>query len=146
MNKIILKIFLFFILSFQINSSSANEYFKIEAGKLKYNNEKNIISAEGNAVATHPDGRKITANIIIYNKNKNTISTRGNSIFLNNENKISANNFFFNLNNKILEARKNVVIEDAEGNKFFFNFLKYNQITKKSIGEKGESNLKIILI
>jgi len=142
MNKIILKIFLFFILSFQINSSSANEYFKIEAGKLKYNNEKNIISAEGNAIATHPDGRKITANIIIYNKNKNTISTRGNSIFLNNENKISANNFFFNLNNKILEARKNVVIEDAEGNKFFFNFLKYNQITKKSIGEKGESKLK----
>jgi len=40
MVKILLKIFLFFILSFQIKLSFANEYFKIEAEKLKYNNEK----------------------------------------------------------------------------------------------------------
>tara|TARA_B100000989_G_scaffold148655_1_gene110811 strand:- start:5452 stop:7785 length:2334 start_codon:yes stop_codon:yes gene_type:complete len=124
------------------NNLFADEVFEIEAEKVEYNNEKNIIIAEGNATASNSSGKKIFADKIVYYKNENIIKTSDNSKFLDGQNTLTAKEFLYYIQKKEIEANGNVTLEDEENNKFFFKKFIYNEITTEGIGQniRGRSS------
>ena len=139
-HKIILILFIFSIF-IPIKKVQGNELFEIKAKKIEYNDTKNLIKANGNANAIHSSGKKIYADQILYYRNKNLIITKNNSKYIDGENILTANTFTYNANNKIIEARGNVVLIDKEDNKFFFDSFKYNENTQIGYGNEIEANI-----
>ena len=139
-HKIILILFIFSIF-IPIKKVQGNELFEIKAKKIEYNDTKNLIKANGNANAIHSSGKKIYADQILYYRNKNLIITKKNSKYIDGENILTANTFTYNANNKIIEARGNVVLKDKEDNKFFFDSFKYNENTQIGYGNEIEANI-----
>lgn len=128
--------FLFVFLYFCTNIISAclaDEIFKIKAERIKYENNNNKIIAEGNAEATHSLDKTLSANKIIYNKKSGIISAFGKSKFIDNNLIISANQFRYDSNLKVVDAKENVILSDSKGNKFFFDSLKFN--SENQMGE-----------
>ena len=68
LKKIIYTIFA--IIIFQ-NSSFAKDIYEITAKKVTYNDSKNIVIAEGDALAVNSLGKKVSSDKMVYNKNKN---------------------------------------------------------------------------
>lgn len=138
------KIFIIFALFqlFIINKAFSNDTFELLADKLIYKDNKQVIIAEGNAFAKDNYNKKIYADKIIYYKKTNIIKTIQNSKFEDGKNKITANNFVYNINNKVIEAIKKVIFTDNDGNQFYFTYLKYNENNQKGFGKKLKTNLK----
>ena len=104
------------------NNLFADEVFEIEAEKVEYNNEKNIIIAEGNATASNSSGKKIFADKIVYYKNENIIKTSDNSKFLDGQNTLTAKEFLYYIQKKEIEANGNVTLEDEENKILVSNY------------------------
>ena len=136
---IILLSFLFLCIS---NIAYSSNFFELKAEKINYENNKKIITATGNSTAYDQLGRVITSDKIVYNKEKNIISTSGKSRFNDGKNQIQADIFIYKINEKIIEAKKNVVFQDIDGNKFYFNNFSFNENNQKGIGNKLKSSLK----
>lgn len=120
-------IFSFVIFSSKIFSSLA---FEIEANKVSYENNNEIIIADGNAVAKDLESRVIRSDRIIFYKKKNIINTLSNSEFSDGKIKINAKNFAYDINQKKIIAETNVQLIDEYNNKFFLDKLTYNEIEK----------------
>lgn len=109
--------------------------YTLEATKLQYKYNNNILIAKGNAVAINKVGKKIYADEIIYDKLKSIIRTKLNSKYIDNiGNKIFADNFYYDLNLKKIKANQNVKYEDKNGNIFYFSEFEYNEVTEIGIG------------
>ena len=121
LKKIIYTIFA--IIIFQ-NSSFAKDIYEITAKKVTYNDSKNIVIAEGDALAVNSLGKKVSSNKIVYYKNKDLIETFGSSQFEDGKIILTANNFKYDIEVKTIEAIKNVVLVDEEKNKYLFSFFK----------------------
>ena len=130
----LLIIFSIFFLQTIFSKSYSNEVYELEAKKVLYKNDNQIVIAEGNAYAKDNMGKEIFADKIIYNKILMQINTFGNSKFLKNNTSITANNFSYDLKTKIINADKNVIFTDKEENKFYFSKLKYNQLKEYGKG------------
>lgn len=136
----IFKIFLIFFI--KINFVLAENLYEISADKVRYKDNLNIVIAEGNAKAWNQDKKEIYSDKIIYFKNKKFIETFGNSKYLDGKNKLTAENFKYNLDTKIVEAKENVVFEDNKNNILRFSFFRYFEVSEKGYGEnlKGRLN------
>ena len=138
------KIFIIFLLFqlFVINKAFSNDTFELLADKLIYKESKQVIIAKGNAFAKDSYNKKIYADKIIYNKKTNIIKTVKNSKFEDGKNTIVANNFVYNINNKVIEAIKKVIFTDKDGNQFYFTYLKYNENNQRGFGKNLKTNLQ----
>lgn len=133
LSKIFITSFFFVIISF--NFSYAKETYEIKAKKITYQNNENIIFAEGNAIATNQFGEVLSADKITYNRKKNIILTFGNSKYLDKLlNSLEASSFKFDINAQVIEAQKNVKLTDQKGNKIFLSKIIYNKENKKGFG------------
>ncbi len=139
MNKFVFqinkKISIIFLLCSIFGNVYANE-FEIKAEKVNYKNDKGEIIAEGNATAKNQDGKKISADKIIYLKKKGIIRTFGDSKYTDKNKTLTAENFSYNINSKIINAVGNIVFIDQDKNKFFFKKFTYNEISQKGEGEE----------
>jgi len=117
------------------NQVFSKEEFRIKANNVKYKSSENLVIAEGNAVATNEDGKKISSKKIIYLKNSNTIKTNGNSSFSDQKILLNADQFLYNINTKTIEASGKVEFTDQQKNKFYFNKFIYNENTQQGSGE-----------
>lgn len=146
MNKMI-KIFKLYILQNLffyfciINIAFSSEVFEIEADKVEYKENNNLIIANGNAKAKDQSYREISSDKIIYFKDTNKIQTFGNSIFEDGQNTLKAKFFFYDLDAKIIEAKENVILTDGQNNNYFFNYLKYYEDDQKGYGNKFTAKL-----
>ena len=87
--KILLTLFLAFL---STNILHSQELYELEAEKIKYENKKDLIIAEGNAVSKHGN-KTIYADRIFYYKDTNIIETIGSSRFEDGNNILKANQF-----------------------------------------------------
>ena len=94
------------------NSSFAKDIYEITAKKVTYNDNKNTVIAEGDALAVSNLGKKVSSDKMVYYKNKNLIETFGSSKFEDGKIILTANNFKYNIEIKTIEAVKNVVLVD----------------------------------
>ena len=125
---------LFFIIEVS-NISKAEETFEIKAEKVSYKKNKNVVHAEGNAVAKNQIGETLRADRITYDKKNNVIFTFGNSKYIDEiKNKLTAETLKYNLNSKLIEAKKNVELIDKKGNKILLSKFIYNQNSKRGYG------------
>ena len=131
---------LFAIIIFQ-TSGLAKDIYEITAKKITYNDNKNIVVAEGNALATNSLGKKVSSDKIVYDKNKNLIETFGSSKFEDGNNILTADNFKYDIEIKTIEAIKNVVLIDVEKNKYLFSFFKYLENEQRGFGENMKAYL-----
>jgi len=116
--------------------------YELEARTVRFQNNSQLIIANGNAIARGNKGEKIYSDSIIYDKLNSTIITKAKSIYLDNlGNRIEADNFFYNLNLKIIEAKSNVKYLDKLGNIFLFNTFKYYKDKEIGIGKFLKSTL-----
>ena len=116
--------------------------YEIKADRIKYTNGNNTVIAEGNAHAFSADGKNLFADKIIYKKNINIIKSFGNSKYSDGKNTIKANEFFYDLKLKTIEARNNVLLIDEQKNNYNFKEFKYYETTQKGNAFELESNLK----
>ena len=133
--------FLFLILNINISISTANEKLEYEltAIKIEYNENKNLITATGDAVARDTKGKVIKSPKIIYDKKNKIIKTFSNSIYEDDKkNKIFAENFIYDLSQKKITASNNVKYEDNKGNYYLFDTFDYYEMDEKGNG----TNLK----
>jgi lipopolysaccharide assembly outer membrane protein LptD (OstA) len=123
--KIILKkiIYIFIAIVFFQNSSFAKDIYEITAKKVTYDDNENIITAEGDALAVNSLGKKLSSDKMVYNKNQNLIQTFGSSKFEDGKIILTANNFKYDIEIKTIEAIKNVVLVDKEKNNYQFSFV-----------------------
>jgi len=144
-NKKFLQILLlFFFTAFGIsNTSLTDDYlYKLEADKIIYKNNNNLIVAEGNASAIDKFEKKIFSDKIFYYKDKDLIITEKNSKFTDNlGNKLNADNFVYNIKDKKIEAKNKVSFFEKEGNQFYFDNLIYFIDFEKGYGTKFKSLL-----
>ena len=133
--KIFKKFAVIFLLYLLCGKSFSNE-FEIKAERVNYVSTEDKIIAEGNASAQNQEGKKIFADRIIYFKDKGVIQTFGNSKFKDANKNLSANNFSYNINTKIINAIGDVVFIDQEKNKFFFKQFTYNEIEESGSGNE----------
>lgn len=137
---------IYFLLSFNfflITSVKAETaLYDLEGSKINYQNNNNLIIAEGNAKAVDNLGRKIFADKIIYNKEKSLITTESKSIYKDeNGNTLIANNFSYDIGKKIISANKNASFIDKLGNIFNFDQLKFYQESEKGYGNNLNAKL-----
>ena len=137
---------IYFLLSFNfflITSVKAETaLYDLEGSKINYQNNNNLIIAEGNAKAVDNLGRKIFADKIIYNKEKLLITTESKSIYKDeNGNTLIANNFSYDIGKKIISANKNASFIDKLGNIFNFDQLKFYQESEKGYGNNLNAKL-----
>ena len=125
MRILILNLLLIFLFN---NLSYSQETFEINADKIFYKKNNELIIAKGNAVANDKFSRVIKANEINYNKNKNIIETFGSSKFESPKIKLNADILKYDLNTKTIFAEKNVEIIDKDKNKFLMDKLFFNEI------------------
>ena len=135
--KILLTLFLAF---FSTNILHSQELYELEAEKIKYENKKDLIIAEGNAVAKH-DNKTIYADRIFYYKDKNIIETIGNSRFEDGNNILKANQFTYYVNLKKIIANNNVSLEDSSKNKFSFDYFEFYQDKGLGTGKNLKTRL-----
>ena len=142
-NKFLVFFIIFsFFLIYKNNLFAQNNLYEIKADKLKYIDDNNTIIAEGNAHAFSSDGKNLYADKIIYKKKINIINSFGNSRYFDGKNTIQANEFFYNLKLRTIEARNNVIFIDEESNKFNFKKFKYYEKTQKGNAFNLQSSLK----
>ena len=142
-NKIFLKkiVYTFFSIIIFQNSSFAKDIYEITAKKVTYNDSKNIVIAEGDALAVNSLGKKVSSDKMVYYKNKNLIETFGSSQFEDGKIILTANNFKYDIEIKTIEAIKNVVLLDEEKNKYLFSFFKYFENEEKGFGDNMKAYL-----
>ncbi len=128
---LLFKFLCFFILINLKNISLSNEIFEIFAEKVEYQNESNTIIANGNAKAQNNLDKIILADQITYDKKNNIIKANGKAKYRDKNNEITAEEFKYDINNKIIDVKTNVILTDSKGNKFFFSELTFNQISQK---------------
>tara|TARA_A100001015_G_C15021648_1_gene728309 strand:- start:434 stop:2761 length:2328 start_codon:yes stop_codon:yes gene_type:complete len=143
-NKTILKItiYIFFAIIIFQNPSFTKDVYEITAKKVTYNESKNIVIADGDALAINSLGKKVSSDKMVYYKNKNLIETFGSSQFEDGKIILTANNFKYDIDIKTIEAIKNVVLLDQEKNKFLFSFFKYFENEEKGFGDNMKAYLK----
>jgi len=142
-NKIVLKkiIYIFFAIIIFQNSSFAKDVYEITAKKVTYDDGKNIVIAEGDALAVNSLGKKVSSDKMVYYKNKDLIETFGSSQFEDGKIILTANNFKYDIEIKTIEAIKNVVLVDEEKNKYLFSFFKYFENEEKGFGDNMKAYL-----
>jgi len=137
---LIICIFLFKIFFIE-NLYAENSIYKLQAKKIEYFDNNNLIIASGDSHAKDQFGREIYSDTIIYNKEKSIIKTSGNSIFLDTKgNKIFANNFFYDLKLKIIQAKENVQYFDIKKMNLTLKNLNIMKIMKEEKVEKFMQN------
>ena len=132
--KLILNFFLIIFFIVFNNKSFSKDLFEIEAKEVKYNNSKNLVIANGDAIASNKEGKKIKADQILYYKNKGLIITTGNSEYISASNNLQSKSFKYNINSKKLNATGNVIFTDQNNNKFFFDELDFDEISQQGKG------------
>lgn len=81
--------------------------FELSSKIIKYENNNSLIIAEGDAHAKHSSGKEIFSKKIIYNKKNSLIETFSQSTYKDNlGNTIEADSFYYDLNKKIIKAKK----------------------------------------
>jgi len=116
--------------------------YELKGIKIIYQNNNELIIAEGEAHAKDQFGKEIFAQKIIYDKKKSIINTETHSIYIDNKgNKLFANNFSYDLNLKIINAKNNVQYFDKDGNVFNFTSLKYDENNEVGIGTSLKAKL-----
>ena len=143
--KFLRSFFLIFIMNyFGIqNVYSETALYELEGEKITYNDNNNLITAEGKAQAKDSLGKIIFADKIIYNKEKSIIQTEKKSIFKDTKgNQLYADNFYYDIELKTIDAKNNVQYLDKAGNIYNFTSLKYFEGIEKGVGQ----NLKAELI
>ena len=142
-NKILKFLCLLLILIFNSeNIFASDDIYEIEADKIEYNDNDKIIFANGNAIARNQFNKKVSSDKIIYYKNKNIIKTFKNSKYEDGENILYAEEFFYDLNLKKIEATNSVILIDKDKNKFNFDFFQFFENDQRGTG----LNLKTYLI
>ena len=110
--------------------------YEIQAKKITYEDDKNLIIATGDARAKDQSGKKIYSDKITYNKKKFTILTSKKSIFLDGKgNKLEANEFFYDLKLTKIIANGDVNYFNSTGDHFKFSFFEYYENLQKGFGE-----------
>ena len=138
---LIIYTFLFKIIFIE-NLHAENSIYKLQAKKIEYFDNNNLIIASGESHAKDQFGREIYSDNIIYNKEKSIIKTSGNSIFIDTKgNKIFANFFFYDLKLKIIQANENVQYFDIKQNEFNFEEFKYYENNERGEGKKVYAKL-----
>ena len=135
---------LFVIHFFIINNLYAeNSKFELEALKIFYKDNKKIIIADGDAHAKDQFGKNIFSNLIIYDKANSTIKTKSQSLYTDNSgNRLTADEFFYDINLKKISATNNVKFEDKEGNIYFFSKFDYFENSERGFGFDFKGNMK----
>lgn len=112
-----------------------NSIFELEAEKIEYIKNKNIIIANGKAYAKDQYGREIYADRIVYDKSNLKIFTKSNSKFLDKKkNIITADSFLYDLKSKLITAKTRVEYLEIKGNKFLFSEFRYDEIKETGNG------------
>jgi len=119
-----------------------NFNYQLEAKKIRYINEKNIIIAEGDAIAKDNFGKKIFSDFIIYDKKNLIIKTNKNSIYIDDKgNKIFADNFYYDLKLKKISAKINVKYTEKNGSEFYFSEFEFYENSQKAYGKNMQGTL-----
>ena len=113
--------------------------YKLNALKIVYKDNNQIIIAEGQAYAVDQFGKEIFSDFIIYDKLKNIIKTKNNSKYRDKKgNKIDAESFLYDLNHKKIIASNNVKYEEKEGNIFYFSEFEYLENSNQGFGKNAK--------
>ena len=121
---------------FSWKANSENSVYRLNAEKIKYDNNNNIITAEGEAYATDQFGNEIFSKKIIYNKDKMQIFTEGKSIYKDKKkNIIYADIFNYEIKLKKLSARNNVKFIEKNNNEFYFSEFQFFEISEIGYGK-----------
>ena len=134
-------IYTFFAIIIFENLSFAKDIYEITAKKVKYNDSKNMVIAEGDALAVNGLGKKVSSDKMVYYKNKNLIETFGSSKFEDGKIILTANNFKYDIEIKTIEANENVTLIDEEKNKYLFSFFKYLENEERGFGDNMKAYL-----
>lgn len=136
-------ILIFFLLNFIPNKSLTLEVdqFEIESKEIVTKNNNTIIEASGDAVAKDNFGRKISADKIIYYRNKSIVEAYGKARFFNDDITLEAKKLIYSVEQKKIEAEKNVKLIDKDKNQFFLDNLVYLENNKKFTGKNLVSKL-----
>jgi len=136
LTNLILKYFIFlFLLIIIPKFSHAEEVFEIQAEKMSYKKNGNIIYASGNAIARNQLGETLSADKITFYKEDNLITSNGNSKFTDEtKNTLAAEIFKYNLKTKTIEAQNKVILIDQKGNQFLLSRIIYNHRKKRGYG------------
>ena len=117
--------------------------YQLKALKFKYENNNNLIIAEGEAHAFDQFGKEIFSDIIIYDKSKSVILTKRNSIYKDKRgNVITADNFYYDIELSKIIAKKNVKYKDKLGNLIKFSNFEYLEKEEKGFGLNAIAELK----
>lgn len=144
--KLIIKRILFILLLIGLMETSLHSEvskYQLKALKFKYENNNNLIIAEGEAHAFDQFGKEIFSDIIIYDKSKSVILTKRNSIYKDKRgNVITADNFYYDIELSKIIAKKNVKYKDKLGNLIKFSNFEYLEKEEKGFGLNAIAELK----
>ena len=122
------------------NSKAIDNKNIITANEFNYDKLKNVINAKKNVeIEDLEKDIKIFSDDITYFKNEEKIVTKGNSKAIDNKNIITANEFNYDKLKNVINAKKNVEIEDLEKDiKIFSDDITYFKNEEKIV-TKGNS-------
>jgi len=136
--KLILFTFAIFF-SFLMNLFPAygeDSIYEVRGKQISYEDNQNLVIANGEAYAKDQFGTEIYSDKITYNKKKFTILTSNRSVFLDGKgNKLEANEFFYDLKLKKINASGNVDYFSKDGDHFKFSFFEYYEKLQRGSGE-----------
>ena len=125
---------------------TTNEGIIINANEFEYDKKQNILSAQGNVeIQDAKRNYYILTEKIIYKKNEEIIFTKNGSEAknINNEIKITAEEFIYNLPLNIIFAEKNVILEDRLENVIIYSDKISYSRNNEEITTEGKTSAKV---
>ena len=126
-NRYLLYLLISYIIFFNINFVTANE-FEFDVSEIIISEKGNIIKAKKGTARSLTDSININANTFLYNKKKSTLTALGDVEITNikNDFSIKTEGIIYDTYKKEILSEKNMLIKDEEGNSakaesFFLN-------------------------
>jgi len=104
------------------NATASTDVIKIQADKIDYLQNDEVLNAIGNVKINHENGIEIKTNEVKYYK-KDRIVEIETRFELIDKNKISitGEQLIYSINKQLITAKKNVILKDEKNNKYFLN-------------------------
>jgi len=120
------KVFLFFAIFLSLlsnlNARDAKEILKIQADKIDYSQNNEILNAVGNVKITHENGIEVKTKSVTYNKKVGIVKIDSQFELIDkNKRSIIGEQLLYNINEQLITAEKKIIFKDEKNNKFFLS-------------------------
>jgi len=121
------KFFIFFFavfLSFVCfsNARETTNVLKIQADKIDYSQNDEVLNATGNVKINHENGIEVRTSKVTYNKKDGLVKIDSQFELIDkNKRSIIGEQLLYNINEQLITAEKKIIFKDEKNNKFFLS-------------------------